>query len=451
MLARDGSIRGVAVLHEIIHEVRDFLSGWRSTRYGLAGSALPISDLPQPPELCFPRSSAPVGDVGPAVKAGDAVVTGQALWSGGDVLLPCPVRGRVRSIGSAPDLRGGALGPAICVEPEQGPATPAFQPLDPTSADVGAVAGRLREAGLLVWEQEPRPLVGALRPASGLDALVVAAVDREPGVCSQIAVFRESPSEAVSAARLLARVAGATALLAVPESALADAENACGASVRALAVPQVYPESLPPLLALRAGAPGRVAVVALDVALDALRAVRDGLAPSTRVVTAIGPHRHTAGVWRVPLGTRLDRVLEAAGLHPAPGDEILAGGPLRGHAQYTTQAILDGGIDAVVLVGSREIVPFEPEPCVNCGNCIDACPIHLQVQLIGRYAEFGLFDRTSEFHIDQCIECGMCASVCTARRSLVQYLRLARKELRKAAAENAAAPPAAPAAREVTE
>ena len=38
-------------------------------------------------------------------------------------------------------------------------------------------------------------------------------------------------------------------------------------------------------------------------------------------------------------------------------------------------------------------------------------------------------DRTPELDIEQCFECGLCAVVCTARRPLLQYIRLAKNGL----------------------
>ena len=37
--------------------------------------------------------------------------------------------------------------------------------------------------------------------------------------------------------------------------------------------------------------------------------------------------------------------------------------------------------------------------------------------------------KTAELDIDQCFECGLCAAVCTARRPLLQYIRLAKAGL----------------------
>ena len=102
---------------------------------------------------------------------------------------------------------------------------------------------------------------------------------------------------------------------------------------------------------------------------------------------------------------------------------VVAGGPMRGYAQYSLDAAVDAGIDAITILEGESVISASPDPCVNCGPCIDACPVNLQIQLIGRYAEFHLFDRTVELGIEECIECGICAAVCTARRPLLQLVR----------------------------
>jgi ferredoxin len=121
--------------------------------------------------------------------------------------------------------------------------------------------------------------------------------------------------------------------------------------------------------------------------------------------------------------------MAAAGLKPAEGDKVIAGGPMRGVTQYALDAGIDAGIDAVTLVPAAEVLPWSEEPCVSCGACVAVCPVRLQVGLLGRYAEFSLFERAEDLAVENCIECGLCAAVCTARRPLVQWLRLAKAEV----------------------
>jgi electron transport complex protein RnfC len=212
-----------------------------------------------------------------------------------------------------------------------------------------------------------------------------------------------------------------------------EATEVCRAGqIEILPIPAEYPETLEPLVALRAGGEGVARVVTLEAALAALDAVRDGKVQQSKVLTVIGREGKPVANYRVPLGTRIKEVLSAAGIETHERDKVLAGGPMRGFAQYSLSGAVDAGVDAITVIPASDVVPWSEEPCINCGLCIDACPTNLQVQLISRYAEFELFDRTPELDIDQCIECGLCASVCTGRRPLVQLIRLAKREVEAA-------------------
>jgi len=145
------------------------------------------------------------------------------------------------------------------------------------------------------------------------------------------------------------------------------------------------------------------------------------------------------GNYSVSIGTRLSDLFAQVGLEPKDKEKVVAGGPMRGFAQYSLDSAIDAGVDAVVLIPDGAVVDWSDEPCINCGGCIDICPVNLQIQLIGRYAEFELYDRAEELGLAHCIECGLCASVCTARRPLLQLVRLARKELTRQKKEAEAA------------
>lgn len=65
--------------------------------------------------------------------------------------------------------------------------------------------------------------------------------------------------------------------------------------------------------------------------------------------------------------------------------------------------------------------------CTNCGKCTQVCPVNLQVQLIGRCAEFEMLPDAQNYHPELCIECGLCAFVCPAHRPLLQLIQLCKK------------------------
>jgi electron transport complex protein RnfC len=427
------------------NEIVSRLFGFRRPRYFLNLDALPIKDLPAPSLLSVSLRSEGMPCV-PRVKAGDEVSAGQFLANDGTrPVVASPVRGKVAAVVSAPDIRGGRSGEAALIEPAEGSAG-VFAALDPLDKDADKLWARVAEAGILTDAANPRPLAEVIGAGAGVrvETLIVSTLDREPEQCSALAAYKERSDDAALAAIMLARMAGVKSVfLAVADSLAPGARKACERyEVKVLAVKPHYPKSLEPMLTLQAGSGEGIRVVAVETALAALDAVRAGKVQERKIITFIGPGEAARANYRVALGARLKDVMEAAGLKPREGDKVIMGGPLRGYTQYSLDAAVDQGVDAVTLIPAKAVVNWSNEPCVSSGACVSVCPVNLQPQMLARYAEFGLFDRTEEWGIFNCIECGLCASVCVGRRPLLQWIRLAKAELKKKKAADQACPPA---------
>jgi electron transport complex protein RnfC len=102
----------------------------------------------------------------------------------------------------------------------------------------------------------------------------------------------------------------------------------------------------------------------------------------------------------------------------------MVGGPMKGNAQFTGETPLTKSSHGIFLV-PREAIPEEVNlTCINCGRCTRACPVRLQVHLIGRYVEHGLLAESKAFHPEACNACGLCTYVCPAHRPLVQLIKM---------------------------
>jgi electron transport complex protein RnfC len=432
--------------------------GLQPPRLPLATHAAPIVDLDFPALLRFSlRYGGGDGEAAEvAVAAGETLAAGHLLAR--DVAgrgFPCAFPGKVSAVSSNLDIRGGRRPRSVFFEVDAALATVgeaaaaadsrrAFPPLDPESAGAEQLAQRVRDAGVVAGGDTPLlPLADLLgrcgatvvagNGASALDAVILLAAESEPEVSSTLALLAERGEQVVDAARLLGRIAGARrALLAL---FAADAEPlraaAATAGVEILVLPAEYPQSLAPVVRQRAGLAADAPVIGLETALAALDAVRLGWIPGTKMLTLVGMDGRAVRNYRVALGTQFKEILDHAGVTLGERDKVIAGGPMRGHAQYSLEGVVDAGVDAITLVAAADVVEWTPDPCINCGVCIEACPYHLQVQLISRYAEFDLFERAQELQIGVCVECGLCASVCTAKRPLLQLIRLAKSELEK--------------------
>lgn len=77
------------------------------------------------------------------------------------------------------------------------------------------------------------------------------------------------------------------------------------------------------------------------------------------------------------------------------------------------------------MEGNR--APSEPYPCINCGACVRACPMHLNPCQLGKLATMERYEEMAEsYHLNDCFECGCCSYVCPAGIPLVQTFRMAK-------------------------
>jgi len=65
-------------------------------------------------------------------------------------------------------------------------------------------------------------------------------------------------------------------------------------------------------------------------------------------------------------------------------------------------------------------------PCINCGECSEACPRDLQPQLLYWFRENG--EKTNTLNLDNCIVCGLCDNVCPSEIPLTHTFRVAKRK-----------------------
>ena len=280
------------------------------------------------------------------------------------------------------------------------------------------LAARLKELGL-----DTADLVSAA-------VLVVGGLEPEPGVSVAgplLAERRETLEAGLDLAKRL--VAPQKTILALPEGSSAALAGCDPCSVK-----PTYPNSLPELTLLAATgkeAPEDAVFVAAHTLFALGRVAETGL-PSSETVLGLGDDAVVAVI-----GTPAGALLDEAGLKADAGDRVVLGGPMRGRALYSLEQGVGPGDYGLSVISKTMFPPVADAPCLNCGECVFVCPARLMPGMLSRLAEFGLYERTLEYHIDACMDCGLCGYVCTGRRPVLQYIRLARRELAlKRAADN---------------
>lgn len=136
------------------------------------------------------------------------------------------------------------------------------------------------------------------------------------------------------------------------------------------------------------------------------------------------------------IGTPIDHILKAHNVTLEDRDRIIVGGPMTGHSVFSAQYPVQAATEAIMLQDSEDIALTSDYPCINCGDCVRMCPARIQVNMLVRFLEAGLYEDADEaYDLSSCLECGLCSFVCVARIPIFQYIRLAKHELARMATE----------------
>jgi electron transport complex protein RnfC len=186
------------------------------------------------------------------------------------------------------------------------------------------------------------------------------------------------------------------------------------------------------------GLPADVGVVVNNV--GTLAALGDllpaGQGMIERVITVAGPGIEKPGNYLVPLGTPIGFVLEQVGYAGDCNDFVL-GGPMMGPSVSNLETPITKGTSGLLVLAEDEVQEETRRiwPCIKCGYCVNACPMHLNPAQLGQMAAKRLFAEMAEdYHLNDCFECGCCSYVCPSNIPIVQQLRVAKAFNREQAA-----------------
>jgi electron transport complex protein RnfC len=275
-----------------------------------------------------------------------------------------------------------------------------------------------------------------------IDAMVISALDLDPLSIVNQQMFRDNIGQVGAAVELLARITETSRnVLAVPDN-LADTARALSAGPASVAlVPPVYPNGFPEMLAKRFGAgllikaydtgyAGNTVVVSLEHALSMLDCLRRGRPMLEKTVTFSNGQNGELRNFRVRIGTPVSEILKKTSVELRPKGKLILNGGMRGYTCFSDEQPVTATTESIHVQDPSEVFFFQNIQCTNCGRCNRVCPVDLEVNLLGRFSEYGIYDKCRVLGAETCIECGLCAYVCPARRPLVQFISHAKHAIR---------------------
>lgn len=252
--------------------------------------------------------------------------------------------------------------------------------------------------------------------------LIINGFNPEPGISVYDQLLRDQQETLERGLELVRKlISPSSAILAVPGRSTAYLSGCMTFHIKTF-----YPNSLNRVVVKSVTGfdkPENVATVSIPQLYFIGKIVETGL-PLTETIITIGKVNY-----RVKIGTPIRVILEYAGINVRPGDRVVLGGPFRGSAVYSLDQGIDKDAYGILVIPKDTFLPVTDAPCLNCGECVLKCPSRIMPNIISRMAEFGLFEKTLKYGIESCLECGLCTYFCTARRPVLQYIRLAKDEL----------------------
>lgn len=421
---------------------------------GLTASK-PIRRFPFAPYLVILLSQHVGQPSKPRVREGEEVQRGQLIADAqGFVSVPmhAPVTGRVTKIGKSLDMNG-QMAPSVVIEPYPGSEQEAFDHgmMDPLRIGAEKLLERVQMSGMVGLGGAAFPTHVKIRAGldKGVETLIVNGCECEPYLTCDHRVMLEYPAEVILGTRILHKALGIERAVIAIEENKRDAAEALRAEIEegwpieVRLLQTKYPQGAEKMLTRAllgkeipaGGLPADIGVMVSNVAtlMEIAHLTPRNQGIIERVVTLTGEGLEKPGNYLIPIGTPLDFILEQVGLK-AKYPRVIFGGPMMGKPVACLQTPTTKGVTGILVLEGPS--PTEPRPrtrpCIQCGECLKACPLSLNPSMLGRLAQKGFCDEMKqEHHLLDCFECSCCAYVCPSRIPLVQLFQAAKVFLRK--------------------
>ena len=394
----------------------------------------------------------------PVVKRGDPVKVGQ-LIAEADGYISAPVHssvsGKVQKIDEMTTSMGAKV-PLIVIETD-GLQEVSEEVKPPVISDTAGFVAAVKNSGSV-------GLGGAGFPTfvkfsingdlSAVNAVVINAAECEPYITSDTRTLTDRADEVFEGIELLKKYLKVKHFVIgiennKPEAIKTAQEYAAkteGVEVKVL--PAMYPQGGEKVLVYntlgrmipQGGLPLDVGVVVINVTTLAFIAsyIRTGMPLVEKCLTVDGSAVREPKNVIAPIGTPIADVIESAGGCKSEPAKVLYGGPMMGIAVPNLSAPILKNTNAIVVMDEKEAAPPKTTACINCGACLNHCPLRLDPRAISRAYKMAQPEELKALCVDLCMECGCCSYVCPAKRHLVQTNKLAKAVLREYSAKEKA-------------
>lgn len=401
----------------------------------------------------------------PLVKTGDTVKRGQVIAKS-DKFMAAPVHssvsGKVKKIQNCL-VTGSSLVPCIIIEADStdisSMETDFMTPLDPFSCTKEEALARIRDAGIVGMggASFPTHVKLTIAPEKHIEAVLLNAAECEPYLTIDERTLQEDTKKVVDGFSIVMNIVGAKGIIVLennkafikPLLEKEIAEQKLSDKMSVALVKTKYPQGAEKNIieavlkreVKAGGLPADAGAVICNVGTVCAisDAFRLGKPLIDRPLTISGGACAKPCNIRVPVGTLVgDLIPQAFDVKDGAVAKIVSGGPMMGFAMQSPMFPVAKSTSGITFLTKEETYLTEEDPCINCGHCVDACPMHLTPVMIVKSVKAEEIADAKKYGLMDCIECGCCSYVCPANVRLVQRIRLGKGIVRTQMAEERA-------------
>ncbi len=406
--------------------------------------------LPLPETVVIPMSMHIGKPAVPLVKAGERVTVGQKIAEA-DGFISAPVHssvsGKVKKLDEL-TMSNGMKTTAVIVE------TDGLQEIcesvkPPVVTDFDSFINAVRESGVVGLGGAGFPTFVKLgvKDLSKIDAVVINAAECEPYITSDTRTMIDKADYISKGIDLLQKYLKVKRIIVgIEDNKISGilsmeklAKEKSGIEVKIL--PAVYPQGGEKVLVFntigkiipKGGLPLDVGAIVINVTTLAAIAeyIETGMPLVEKCITVDGSAVKKPGNVIAPIGTPIEKLFEFCSGFKSEPKKVLYGGPMMGIAVPSLDVPVLKMTNAVIAMDEKEATPPKTTACINCGECVNNCPLRLDPRAIAKAYKLDMCEELKVLCADLCMECGCCAYVCPAKRHIVQTNKLAKAKLNK--------------------
>jgi electron transport complex protein RnfC len=404
--------------------------------------------MPVPAEVHISLSQHIGAPCEPIVQKGDHVKTGQKI---GDVeaFVSAPIHASVSgTVAEIKRVKRGVTETIIVIKADK--EQEVWEGVTPPSVNSREeFLHAVRESGLvgLGGAAFPTHVKYAPKNLDEVDTFIINGAECEPFITSDYRTMIEEPDEVISGIqRVMKYLDIKTTYIGIednkPEAIRILRERTEGLPIHVTVLNSLYPKGAERVLiqettgrVLPQGKlPADIGVLVSNITSIAFLAkyFETGMPLVSKRLTVDGGAVSSPKNVFAPIGARFYEIIDFCGGYKERPQKILMGGPMMGRTAFHDGMPLVKSNNAILALGAGDVVLKEETACINCGRCVDSCPLDLMPTLIAKAYEKMNIDMLKSLKTDMCMECGCCSWRCPARKELSLINKMAKAAMREA-------------------